>query len=79
MTPYNVRVYTADFNCPFCERAKSLLNKLEIEYTEYVGELPDGLSSYPQIYFGQKHIGGCSDLFNLYQSGYFSSYGKTLF
>jgi glutaredoxin len=76
MHPYNVRIYTADFNCPFCDRAKSLLNRLGIKYTEHVGELPTGLCTYPQIYFGQDLIGGCSDLYNLYQSGYFTSYGK---
>lgn len=76
MHPYNVRIYTADFNCPFCDRAKSLLNQLNIEYTEYIGELPKGLSTYPQIYFGQELIGGCTELYNLHQTGRLTNYGK---
>ncbi len=69
MNLYNVRIYTADFRCPYCDRAKSLLNRLAIPYTEVIGELPTGLTTYPQIYFGLELIGGCDDLFNLYREG----------
>lgn len=74
--PYNVRVYVADFRCPYCDRAKSLLNRLAIPYTEYIGELPTGAKTYPQIYFGNTLIGGCDDLFRLHREGYFEVTGK---
>ena len=67
--PYNVRIYTADFYCAHCERAKSLLRRLGIPFEETIGELPTGLHSYPQIYIGLEHIGGCDDLFKLYRNG----------
>jgi len=71
---YNVRVYTADFHCPYCVRALGLLDRLAIPYTKYIGELPTGLATYPQIYFGLEHIGGCDELYSLFRNGKLSSY-----
>lgn len=67
--PYNVRIYTADFYCSHCERAKSLLRRLGIQYREIIGELPKGTASYPQIYFGMDHVGGCEELFKRFRKG----------
>lgn len=67
--PYNVRIYTADFYCPHCERAKSLFRRLGIQYREIIGERPPGTHSYPQIYFDLEHVGGCEELFKRYRKG----------
>jgi glutaredoxin 3 len=67
--PYHYHIYTADFYCPHCERAKSLLRRLGIPFEETIGTLPTGLHSYPQIYFGPTYIGGCDQLFKLYRAG----------
>lgn len=67
-----VNIYTIP-RCPFCDRAKSLLARLGIEYTEHscsdATDLPGELTTFPQIYFDGKHIGGCMDLYQLYQRG----------
>lgn len=71
----NIDIYTRDF-CGFCARAKSLLDKKGVTYTEYnATETPDvrakmidragGRSTFPQIFIGDRHIGGCDDLYAL--------------
>ena len=59
-------VYTRD-NCPFCDRAKALLESRGVAYTTInVGEQPDareflvdqGLRSVPQIFNGTTLIQG---------------------
>ena len=63
-------------NCPYCFRAIQLLNNNNIYYTEYQLDPSDskytekrnklfrdsGHYSFPIIYFGNKLIGGCSEL-----------------
>ena len=71
----NVEVYTWS-TCPFCIRAKALLTKKGIEFTEYcidgdeaaravMAERSRGRRSLPQIFINDKHIGGCDDLYAL--------------
>ena len=59
--------------CPYCVRAKMLLEKREIDYIEYkidedhkkyeeMLELSNGRQSVPQIFIDGKHIGGYDDL-----------------
>lgn len=66
--------------CPYCVRAKSLLNAKSVNYTEIdVGAQPEfreqmiqksnGVTSVPQIFIGQTHVGGCDDLFALQSAG----------
>lgn len=75
----NIDIYTRDF-CGFCARAKSLLDKKGVTYTEYnATETPDvrakmidragGRSTFPQIFIGDRHIGGCDDLYALDAAG----------
>ncbi|MEO2039235.1 glutaredoxin 3 [Martelella sp. FLE1502] len=75
----NIDIYTRDF-CGFCARAKSLLDKKGVAYTEYnATETPDvrakmidragGRSTFPQIFIGDRHIGGCDDLYALDAAG----------
>lgn len=78
MTP-NVEIYTWR-SCPFCIRAKRLLDQKGIEYTEYaidgdeaarskMSERANGRRSLPQIFINDHHVGGCDDLFALDAKG----------
>ncbi|NEP16920.1 MAG: glutaredoxin 3 [Leptolyngbya sp. SIO4C1] len=71
MTP-NVEIYTWS-RCPFCIRAKALLDRKGIDYTEYcidgdeaareqMAGRSHGRRSLPQIFIDDRHIGGCDDL-----------------
>ncbi|NJL38467.1 MAG: glutaredoxin 3 [Leptolyngbyaceae cyanobacterium SM1_4_3] len=75
----NVEVYTWS-SCPFCIRAKALLNKKGVEFTEYsidgdedarevMAERANGRRSLPQIFINDQHIGGCDDLYALNSHG----------
>lgn len=75
----NVEIYTWTY-CPFCIRAKALLDRKGVEYTEHVidgdeearskmSERADGRRSLPQIFIGDRHIGGCDDLHELEHLG----------
>ncbi len=66
--------------CPFCHRAKALLRKKGVAFTEIdVGmdakkraEMLDrshGRHTVPQIFVGETHIGGCDDLHALDDKG----------
>ena len=70
-----VEIYTWQY-CPFCIRAKSLLNKKNIDFTEYkidgdesarekMSERANGRRSLPQIFINNNGIGGCDDLYLL--------------
>ena len=70
-----VEIYTWQY-CPFCIRAKSLLKKKNINFTEYkidgdqdaralMTERADGRSTLPQIFIDNVGIGGCDDLYTL--------------
>ncbi|MFQ4140112.1 glutaredoxin 3 [Nodosilinea sp. PGN35] len=78
MSP-NVEIYTWR-SCPFCIRAKRLLDQKGIEYTEYaidgdeaarseMSERAKGRRSLPQIFINGHHVGGCDDLFALDAQG----------
>lgn len=60
-----VRLFSAPFNCPYCDRAKKLLKRFDIAYTEIIGVLPPGTETYPQIFFDDEYVGGCDNLFQL--------------
>jgi len=74
-----ITIYLTQY-CPYCVRAKSLLNSKEVNYTEFdVGLQPKlrdemiqkskGITSVPQIFIGETHIGGCDDLFAIESAG----------
>ncbi|MFM8605473.1 MAG: glutaredoxin 3 [Cyanobium sp.] len=75
-----VEIYTWRF-CPFCIRAKQLLDRKGVAYTEYeidgdeaareamVARGSDGRRSVPQIFIEDRHVGGCDDLFSLDRRG----------
>ena len=70
-----VEIYTWQY-CPFCIRAKSLLKKKNIIFTEYkidgdedaralMTERAAGRRTLPQIFIDNEGIGGCDDLYTL--------------
>lgn len=73
-----VTVYSKDY-CPYCDRAKSLLESKGVAFE--VIELQDkpaefqalkertGLMTVPQIFIGDKLIGGYSDMADLDRKG----------
>ncbi|MEM8722781.1 MAG: glutaredoxin 3 [Cyanobacteria bacterium P01_G01_bin.39] len=74
-----VEIYTWS-RCPFCIRAKGLLDKKGVDYTEYCIDgdedardemrlRANGKSSLPQIFIDDRHIGGCDDMYDLDSMG----------
>ncbi|MBF0342585.1 MAG: glutaredoxin 3 [Magnetococcales bacterium] len=66
--------------CPFCVRAKMLLNKKKAPFEEInLDKTPErrdemvqragGRRTVPQIFINGQHIGGCDDLHALDQAG----------
>jgi glutaredoxin 3 len=78
MTQPAVTVYVSDW-CPYCQRAKGLLAQKNVDFREINVEDDAKLReemmarsnrrTVPQIFIGDKHVGGCDDLFELDRSG----------
>jgi glutaredoxin 3 len=75
----DVVIYTRPF-CGFCARAISLLSEKGVPFTEIeAGMDPDkrremversgGRNTFPQIFVGGAHIGGCDDMLALERTG----------
>jgi len=74
-----ITVYTKPF-CPYCSRALSLLAAKGAEVTEVEAAFDpalrkemlaksNGKTTYPQIFIGDRHVGGCDDLMALDRAG----------
>lgn len=74
-----VTIYTKAY-CPYCVRAKSVLDNKGVSYQEIrIDEQPElrpemisragGRSTVPQIFIGERHIGGCDDMLALDANG----------
>ena len=74
-----VEIYTRP-GCGYCSAAKSLLSRKKATFTEYdAGKDPSYRqqmydrvgpgSTFPQIFIGERHIGGCDDLYALDRDG----------
>ena len=73
-----IEVFCTPF-CPYCIRAKKLLENKNVEYEEIrVDQLPErhdemikrsNRTSVPQIFIDDYHVGGCDDLFDLEAEG----------
>jgi glutaredoxin 3 len=69
-----IEIYTKQ-TCPFCHRAKALLEQKGASYQEIaIDKVPEqravmiersGRTTVPQIFIDNQHIGGCDDLFAL--------------
>ena len=77
--PVKIEIYTTLF-CPFCIRAKRLLDAKQVMYQETdvgarlslrkaMSERAGGRTSVPQIFINNTHIGGCDELMALEQAG----------
>ncbi|MBL4852849.1 MAG: glutaredoxin 3 [Robiginitomaculum sp.] len=75
----SVTIYTSAL-CPFCWRAVNLLKKKNIGFKEInVGmnaklrkemiQRSGGVTSVPQIFIDEQHIGGCDEIMALERSG----------
>ena len=74
----DIVLYSAD-NCPYCRRARALLDRKGARYTVLdVNRDPalwpemiarTGRDTVPQIFIGDRHVGGCDDLVALDQRG----------
>ncbi len=74
-----VEIYTRP-GCGYCSAAKSLLTRKNVSFTEYnVATDPprrdemydragDG-ATFPQIFIGPTHVGGCDELYALDRAG----------
>lgn len=73
-----VKVYTTPY-CPYCVRAKRLLERKGVPYEEIDVANDDqaridlaertGRRTVPQIFIGEEHVGGSDDLHALEQEG----------
>ncbi len=70
-----VEIYSTG-SCPYCVRARHLLERKGVQYSEYRVDLKpelrpemerraNGGNSVPQIFIDDRHIGGCDDLYAL--------------
>jgi glutaredoxin 3 len=75
----DVTIYTRQF-CPYCTRAVSLLKSKNVNFNEIdagmdaqkkaeMVERSGGGRTFPQIFIGEKHVGGCDDMMALEKSG----------
>lgn len=75
----DVTIYTRQF-CGFCSMAKRLLDQKGVAYVEHDATFkPDlkremiqranGGSTFPQIFVGATHVGGCDELMALERAG----------
>jgi len=74
-----VDIYTK-WGCPFCVRAKALLEKKGVAFEEFdvtmggpkkqemLARAPAAMT-VPQIFVGETHVGGCDDLYALESAG----------
>ncbi|WP_262029118.1 glutaredoxin 3 [Microvirga sp. Mcv34] len=75
----SITIYTKSW-CPYCSAAKKLLAEKGVAFTEIdIEKKPEaraemiqkanGRSTVPQIFIGEKHVGGCDDLYALDDRG----------
>ena len=73
-----VTIYTRPF-CPYCARALALLSDKGADFTEIEAGMDpalrqemmqrSGRNTFPQIFVGEQHIGGCDDMMALDSEG----------
>ncbi len=74
-----VLIYTKPL-CPYCARAVNLLNKKGVSFEEInagwdadkkkeMVAKANGRATFPQIFIGEQHVGGCDDLMALENAG----------
>ena len=74
-----VTIYTRAF-CPYCVRAIGLLKAKKVDFEEIdagmdparkseMVQRSNGGRTFPQIFVGDRHIGGCDEMMALERSG----------
>ena len=74
-----IEIYTIRY-CPYCQEAKELLSRKGVVFHEIDAsgnrdlrnqmiERANGRSTFPQIFIGETHVGGCDDLYALDEAG----------
>jgi glutaredoxin 3 len=74
-----IEIYTRP-GCGYCSAAKSLLNRKKAVFTEYDAGRDSSVrqmmydragagSTFPQIFIGGVHVGGCDELYALDREG----------
>ena len=72
-------IYTKMY-CPYCDAAKDLLRRKNAAFEEVsvdgdaasqraMAQRAGGRSTVPQIFIGERHVGGCDDLYGLESAG----------
>ena len=75
----HVTIYTKPY-CPYCVRALDLLEKKGVDFTEIEAAFDpekrqemvrraQGRATFPQIFVGEQHIGGCDEMMALERAG----------
>ena len=75
----NIEIYTKA-TCPYCIRAKKLLDTKGVEYCDYeisgdadkraeMIQRANGRTTVPQVFIDGEHVGGSDDLMRLEMSG----------
>jgi len=75
----DIEIYTIRY-CPYCQEAKELLSRKGVAFREIDAsanreirkqmiERANGRSTFPQIFIGATHVGGCDDLYALDEAG----------
>ena len=74
-----IEIYTTTV-CPYCVKAKRLLDAKDADYTEInltgddagreaLLKRANGMRTVPQIFINDRHIGGCDNLYELEEKG----------
>ncbi len=74
-----VVIYTRDW-CSYSDAARALLERKGVSFREINAtgkpelrkemiERANGGSTFPQVFIGDKHVGGCDDLYGLEEAG----------
>ncbi|MBL8553248.1 MAG: glutaredoxin 3 [Phenylobacterium sp.] len=74
-----VTIYTKPY-CPYCIRALDLLEQKGVAFTQIEAafdpekrqemiQRAHGRATFPQIFIGDRHIGGCDDMMALERAG----------
>jgi glutaredoxin 3 len=74
-----IEIYTRP-GCGYCSAAKSLLTRKKVAFTEFNVATDPALrqamwdragadATFPQIFIGQTHVGGCDELYALDRGG----------
>ena len=74
-----IDIYTLRY-CPYCADAKELLSRKGVAFHEIDASTDrdirkqmitraNGRSTFPQIFIGATHVGGCDDLYALEEAG----------